>query len=234
MNEWMNEWLTDWLNEWMNEWMNAVIASLGVIFIAIRVLRSHEKLWGPPRSQQHDRTALRLSPRFGKIPITFCCPTHLLFVVSPAISLRCRKTRSTRSLCKLEARNLTAMLVSRWCHTTLVGICEHKKSSARFVPYGILVSLVILMFICLAFCVLDQKERFTSCVCVGCRHHLPVPWIRWLEGKCFSIRCPSCRRGLFSSASPENVSVARSFRSLMKLSVCRVCVNQTLDSLPHC
>lgn len=31
--------------------------------------------------------------------------------------------------------------------------------SARFVPYGILVSLVILMFVCLAFCVLDQKER---------------------------------------------------------------------------
>eukprot|EP00434_Breviolum_minutum_P037008 symbB.v1.2.032800.t1/scaffold3984.1/size46886/3 len=29
----------------------------------------------------------------------------------------------------------------------------------RFVPYGILVSLVILMFVCLAFCVLDQKDN---------------------------------------------------------------------------
>lgn len=30
---------------------------------------------------------------------------------------------------------------------------------ARIVPYGILVSLVLLMLMCLAFCVLDQKER---------------------------------------------------------------------------
>lgn len=38
----------------------------------------------------------------------------------------------------------------------------------RFVPYAILVSLFILMFVCLAFCVLDQKERSSanSCICV--------------------------------------------------------------------
>lgn len=47
-----------------------------------------------------------------------------------------------------------------------------RNLSARFVPYGILVSLVILMFVCLAFCVLDQKERGSREVhCTSCRHH---------------------------------------------------------------
>ena len=63
----------------------------------------------------------------------------------------------------------------------------------RIVPYGILVSLGLLMLMCLAFCVLDQKERFhpwlvchfrrSARVCSGksnpCRrnHHMSIAYV---------------------------------------------------------
>lgn len=55
-----------------------------------------------------------------------------------------------------------------------------RNLSARFVPYGILVSLVILMFVCLAFCVLDQKERgLREMHCTSCRHHPRLLVLGW-------------------------------------------------------